>query len=318
MKNIYEVQSANKWKSAIVVALFVVFVFIATYVISSAFGYYQGYQPGGLGYFGIALIVSGVSSFVSYYYSDKIVLGISGARQANTSEDKLFTQVAENLCIGAGIPKPKLYVIEDTAPDAFATGRDPDHAVICATTGLLSKLDRTELEGVLAHEISHIRNYDIRLMAVVSVMVGLIALLGDWFLRVRFWGGGRDRGRDDGGIGAVMMIVGIIFAILSPVIAQLIQLAISRRREFIADAGSVEITRQPQGLISALEKISADTEPLEAANKATAHLYIVNPFKKTSNKQSLPPGGKAVATFSGLFNTHPPIGERVKALKSML
>jgi heat shock protein HtpX len=318
MRNIYEVQSANKLKSAIIVALFVVFVFLATYILTNAFGYYMGYTPGGLGFFGIALIISGVSSFFGYFYSDKIVLGISGARRANPREDKLFSQVVENLCIGAGIPKPKLYVIEDTAPNAFATGRDPDHAVICATTGILSKLDRTELEGVLAHEISHIRNYDIRLMSIVSVMVGLVALLGDWFLRTRFWGGSRDRGKDEGNLGAIMMVLGLIFAILSPIIAQLIQLAISRRREFIADAGSVEITRQPQGLISALEKISADTEPLEAANKATAHLYIVNPFKQNSNKQSLPLRGKAVATFAGLFNTHPPLPERIKALKSMV
>jgi len=309
VKNIYEVQSANKWKSAIIVVLFLMFVFITTYVLSSAYGYYSGYQPGGFGFFGIALIVSGISSFFGYFYSDKIVLGISGARPAKPLEDKLFSQVVENICIGAGIPKPKLYVIEDTAPNAFATGRDPDHAVVCATTGLLSKLDRTELEGVMAHEISHIRNYDIRLMSIVSVMVGLVALLGDWFLRVRFWGGSRDRGKDEGGLGAIMMIIGIIFALLSPIIAQLIQLAISRRREFIADAGSVEITRQPQGLISALEKISADTEPLEAANKATAHLYIVNPFKENSNR--------AVARMAGLFNTHPPIPERIKLLKSM-
>jgi len=309
VKNIYEVQSANKWKSAIIIALFLVFVFITTSGLSSAYGYYSGYQPGGFGFFGIALIVSGISSFFGYFYSDKIVLGISGARPAKPLEDKLFSQVVENICIGAGIPKPKLYVIEDTAPNAFATGRDPDHAVVCATTGLLSKLDRTELEGVMAHEISHIRNYDIRLMSIVSVMVGLVALLGDWFLRVRFWGGSRDRGKDEGGLGAIMMIIGIIFALLSPIIAQLIQLAISRRREFIADAGSVEITRQPQGLISALEKISADTEPLEAANKATAHLYIVNPFKENSNR--------AVARMAGLFNTHPPIPERIKLLKSM-
>lgn len=309
MKNIYEVQSANKWKSAVITVFFVVFIFLATYIISSAFGYYQGYQPGGLGFFGIALIVSGVSSFFGYFYSDKIVLGISGARPANPSEDKLFSQVVENICIGAGIPKPKLYVIEDTAPNAFATGRDPEHAVVCTTTGLLSKLNRTELEGVMAHEISHIRNYDIRLMSIVSVMVGLVALLGDWFLRTRFWGGSRDRGKDESSFGAIMMVLGLIFALLSPIIAQLIQLAISRRREFIADAGSVEITRQPQGLISALEKISSDTEPLEAANKATAHLYIVNPFKQNSNK--------AVATFAGLFNTHPPIPERIKILKSM-
>lgn len=308
MQNIYEVQSANKVKSGFIVAFFLAFSFVAIYILTRAFGVYNGYEPSGLGYFGVALIFSGVSTFVSYYYSDKIVLGISGARIASPKEDKLFTQVVENLCIGAGIPRPKLYVIEDSAPNAFATGRDPKHAVICATTGLLSKLSRTELEGVLAHEISHIRNYDIRLLSVVSVMVGLIALLGDWFLRARFWGG-RSRDSDNNSTGAIMMVLGIIFAILSPIIAQLIQLAVSRRREFMADAGSVEITRQPQGLISALNKISADHEPLEAANKATAHLYIVNPFKDKGNK--------AISALSGLFNTHPPISERIKILKSM-
>ncbi len=311
MANIYEVQSANKIKSAVIVALFLAFTFLAVYILSTAFGVYSGYRPRGLGFLGIALIISGISTFVSYYYSDKIVLGISGARPATPQEDKLFTQVIENLCIGAGIPKPKLFVINDTAPNAFATGRDPDHAVICATTGLLSKLNRTELEGVLGHELTHVRNYDTRLLSVVSVMVGLVALLGDWFLRSMWWGGGR-RGNDREGNGfeTIIMVLGIIFAILSPIIAQLIQLAISRRREFIADAGSVEITRQPQGLISALEKISTDTEPLEAANKATAHLYIVNPFKSGTNK--------AVARLANLFNTHPPISERVKILKNMV
>jgi heat shock protein HtpX len=309
VKNIYEVQSANKFKSVVIVALFVVFVFIAVYILTKAFGVYMGYEPGGLGYFGVAFIISGVSSFVSYYFSDKIVLGISGARKAGKAEDKLFTQVATNVCIGAGIPIPTLYVIEDTAPNAFATGRDPKHAVVCVTTGLLSKLTRTELEGVVAHEISHIRNYDIRLMSVVAVMVGLVALLGDWFLRARFWGG-RDRDRDSGNIGAIIMILGLIFAILSPIIAQLIQLAISRRREFMADAGSVEITRQPQGLIAALTKISGDTEPLEAANKATAHLYIVSPFRGNV--------GGAVSKLSALFNTHPPMPERIKALQNMM
>ncbi len=311
MKNIYEVQSANKTKSALIVAFFLVFVFLATYVITKAFGYYMGYEPGGLGYFGMAFIISGISSFVSYYYSDKIVLGISGARPANKAEDKIFSQVVENLCIGAGIPKPKLYVIEDTAMNAFATGRDPEHGVVCATTGILGTLNRTELEGVMAHELSHIRNYDTRLMSVVSVMVGLIALLADWFMRSMWWGGGRrDRDDDKGNIGAIIMVVGIIFAIISPIIGQLIQLAISRRREFMADGGSVELTRQPQGLISALQKISADREPLEAANKATAHLYIMNPFKEKSHG--------TVGWFSGLFNTHPPVAERIKALQNML
>lgn len=309
MQNIYEVSQSNKIKSGVITTVFFLFSVVAIYFISQAFGYYNGYEVGGFGYVGVALIVSGISTFVSYYYSDKIVLSISGARVANSTEDKMFTSVAQNLCIGAGIPMPKLYVIEDTAPNAFATGRDPDHAVICVTTGLLTKLNRTELEGVVAHELTHVKNYDIRLMSIVSVMVGLIALLGDWFFRARLFGGGKGRDNDNNQLGAIIMVIGILFAILSPIIATLIQLAISRRREFMADAGSVEITRQPQGLMSALAKISADTEPLEAANKATAHLYIVNPFKM---------GIKGtVGKFAGLFNTHPPIIERIKILQQM-
>lgn len=316
MKNIYEVQNSNKIRSAIVVVFFLVFSFFSIYILTRAFGYYMGYEPGGLGFMGVAFIVSGLTTFFSYYYSDKIVLGISGARPANKQEDKLFRNVVENICIGAGIPVPKLYVIEDTAPNAFATGRDPDHAVVCTTTGLLSKLTRTELEGVMAHEISHIRNYDIRLMSIVSVMVGLIALLADWFFRVSYFGGRRDSDNDKSGVSAVILVLGIIFAILSPIIAQLIQLAISRRREFMADAGAVEITRQPMGLITALEKISADHEPLEAANKATAHLYIANPFKDYGALNGLK-NKSAVGWFAGLFNTHPPISERIKLLQNM-
>ena len=307
MKNIYEVQSANKIKSAIVVVFFLAFSFLAIYILTRAFGYYMGYEPGGLGYMGMAFLLSGISTFISYYYSDKIVLGISGARPANSKEDKVFSQVADNLSIGAGIPRPKLFVINDSAPNAFATGRDPKHAVVCVTTGLLEKLNRTELEGVVAHELSHIKNYDIRLMSLVSVMVGLIALLADWFFRVSWHG--RNKDNDDNKAGAIILALGIIFAILSPIIAQLIQLAISRRREFMADAGAVEITRQPAGLIAALEKISADHEPLEAANKATAHLYIANPFKDKSKS--------AVGWFAGLFNTHPPIHDRIKLLQNM-
>jgi heat shock protein HtpX len=310
MHNIYEVQSDNKIKRAVIVALFVVFVFIAAYILTNAFGYYMGYQPGGLGFFGIALIISGISSFAGYYYSDKIVLGISGARRATPQEDRLFTQVVENLCIGVGLPKPVLYVIDDPAPNAFATGRDPDHAVICATSGLLSKLNRSEMEGVFGHELTHIKSYDTRLMAVVAVMVGLVALLGDWFLRSMWWGGGRRRDSSGGDSGAIFLVLGIVFAILSPIVGTLIQLAISRRREFMADAGSVEITRQPQDLISALKKIAADPNALHTANKATAHLYIENPFKKQGH-------GKA-GWFSGLFDTHPPIPARIKALQNMI
>jgi heat shock protein HtpX len=210
----------------------------------------------------------------------------------------------ENLCIASELPKPRLYIIEDSAPNAFATGRDPEHAVVCATTGLLQKLTRTELEGVIAHELTHIKNYDTRLMSVVAVLVGTVALLGDWLFRVRF----RGRSSRDS-TGGIIIFLGIVFAIASPIIAKLIQLAISRRREFMADAGSVAVTRQPGGLISALEKISLDLEPLEAANKATAHLYIVNPFKEKI--------AASMSKFANLFNTHPPVSERIALLKKM-
>jgi heat shock protein HtpX len=309
MINIYESISANKKKSAIVVVFFIFFVTMAIYFITQAIGFYMGYQAGGLGYMGVALIFSGITTFASYYYSDKIVLSISGAKPASKQDNFDFYTVVENLSLASDIPMPKLYVIDDSAPNAFATGRSPQHASLCATSGLLQKLSRTELEGVVGHELSHIKNYDMRLMSVVAVLVGTVALLGDWLIRIRWFGGSRDRDSDSGQLGIIFFALGILFALLSPLIAQLIQLAISRRREFLADAGSVIITRQPSGLINALQKISADSEPLEAANKATAHLYIVNPFKdRTKN---------AVGWFSGLFNTHPPISERIKALQQM-
>ncbi len=309
MINIYEAVSSNRRKSIVVVVLFVFFVTVSVYILGSATGIYLGYEPGGLGLVGFAFLLSGLMSLGSYYFSDRIVLAISGAREADRKKDFAFYTVAENLSIATGIPKPKLYVIEDTAPNAFATGRNPEHAVICATTGLLQKLDRTQLEGVLAHELSHIRNYDTLLMSLVSVLVGMVALIADWFLRMSWYEGrGRDS-NDSKQLGTLFLILGLIFAILSPIIAQLIQLAISRRREFFADSGSVSITRQPQGLIEALEIISSDGEPLEAANKATAHLYIINPFKEKINKR--------VALFANLFNTHPPVSERIQVLKKM-
>ena len=213
------------------------------------------------------------------------------------------------MSLAAQVPMPKLYVIDDTAPNAFATGRDPQHAVICATTGILSKLNRTELEGVVAHEMSHVQNYDIRLMSVVSVLVGMVVLLGDLFMRATWWGS-RGRGdREDKGMGAIFIVVGLIFAILSPIVAQLIQLSISRRRELLADASAVKLTRQPEGLLNALVKISADREPLEVANKATAHLYIINPFKGIHGTRDW---------LAGMFNTHPPLQERVRQLKEMM
>lgn len=307
MKNIYESASENKRKSMIIVVGFFLFISVSLYFISQAFSLYLGYEPGGLGFVGIAFILSGLISLVGYYYSDKIVLKISGARPADRSRDFEFYTVSENLALAAGLPKPDLYVIEDSATNAFATGRDPKHAVVCVTTGLLAKLNRTELEGVVAHELSHIKNYDIRLMSLVAVMVGMIALMGDFLIRTRF------RGRSDknsGNAGAIIMVVGIVFALLSPFVAQIIQLAISRRREFLADASAIVITRQPNGLIQALQKISSDHEPLEAANKATAHLYIANPFEDKVKS--------GARFFARLFNTHPPMEERIKALQQMV
>lgn len=296
---IYTQIQDNKIKTTVIMVMFILFITVIAYI----FGEVNDY---GLSWAGMALIFSGIMSFFSYYYSDKIVLAISRAKEIHKQGHfQLFTTV-ENLCIGAGLPMPRIYIIEDTAPNAFATGRDPKHAVICITTGLLQKLDKLELEGVIAHELSHIKNYDIRLMSIVVILVGLVALLSDWFLRFSFWGGGRRR-RDSGSgqLGAILAIIAIVLAILSPLIAQLIKLAISRSREYLADASGALITRYPDGLASALEKISADSEPLEASNKATAHLYIVNPLKNLKGP------------FNNLFSTHPPIEERIKRLREM-
>lgn len=318
MRNVFEQVDSNKRRSAVVVAVFGLVVAVSVYFLAMGMAAYTGTLRdfGGFGVFGLALIISGVMSFTGYWFSDRIVLGLSGARPADKKRDfQLFT-VTENLSMAAGLPMPKLYVIDDSAPNAFATGRDPKHAAVCATTGLLSKLDRTELEGVIAHELSHVGNYDTRLMSVVTVLAGVVVLLGDWFLRMSWWGG-RDRGnrgdQGDRGMGAIFIAVGLIFAILSPLVAQLIQLAISRRRELLADASGVKLTRQPDGLARALVKISADKEPLEAANKATAHLYIMNPLK---NLRYLP-AGRQVGWFAGMFNTHPPLSERIKQLNEM-
>jgi len=248
------------------------------------------------------VIFSILMSFGSYWWSDKIVLAMSGAKLVTHENAREIYHLVENLCITAGLPAPRIYIIQDTAPNAFATGRDPKHGVICLTTGIIQKLEKTELEGVIAHELSHIGNRDILLSTVVVVLVGFITLLADWF---RHWSFGR-RGSDREGGGQlqlILFILAIVLSILAPFAAMLMQLAISRKREFLADASGALLTRYPEGLAKALEKISADTEPLEAANRATAHLYIVNPFK-----------GKKLTK---LFMTHPPIEERVKALRGM-
>jgi len=293
----YEQISSNIRKSWAMIAIFVVFVAFLGYIFGelTQFGY-AGVV--------IALVIAVAMSWTSYYYSDKIVLTMSRARPVEKEEFPYLYNVIEGLAIAAGVPTPKMYVIEDTAPNAFATGRDPEHSAIAITTGLLDKLNRVELEGVIAHEMSHIKNYDIRFATLAVVMVGVVTLLSDWLLR-SFWWGGRRRDRDRGEFGAVLMVAGLIMAILSPLIAQLMRLAFSRQREFLADASGAMLTRYPEGLASALEKLVADREPLEVANKATAHLYIVNPLKDLKG------------SVNNLFNTHPPMEERVERLREM-
>ena len=288
----------NVTKTYVIMSVFVAFVVVAAYVLGVSLGV-------GMRFMWIAVLFSVISSFVSYYWGDKLVLAMSGAKPANRKQHFDFYTVAENLAIAAGLPKPKLYVIDDTAMNAFATGRDPQHAVVCATTGILTRLERRELEGVIAHELSHIKNFDTRLMAVVAVLVGTIAFLADMFLRNLWWGRGRDR-ENDRGAGQIMLVVGIVLAIITPIIATLIQLAISRKREFLADASGALLTRYPSGLASALRKISQYSHPMARANHATAHLFISNPFGRREDG--------SVGFFTKIFSTHPSVEERVKAL----
>jgi heat shock protein HtpX len=298
----YEQISRNKWKSFALVLFFIALIFLLTWF----FEVLTGWGKGGIV---LAVIISLFMAAGGYFASDKIVLTISRARPVTREEFPYLYNVVEGLAIAAGLPAPRCYVIEDTAPNAFATGRNPKNSVICVTTGLLDKLNRVELEGVISHEMSHIKNYDILLQTLVVVMVGVVALLSDWMLRSFLWGGGRRRGSREkggaGGAGAILIVVGLVMAALSPLVSQLIHLAISRKREFLADASGAMLTRYPSGLASALRKIAADTEPLEAANKATAHLYIVNPLKDIKG------------TVNKLFSTHPPIEERIAALEKM-
>ena len=295
----FEDIKTNKIKSWFIVLLFLAFIAVIVYYICMAL------DLGELSII-IAMIFAIVSTWGSYYYSDKIVLKLNNARPATKEEDLKLVNILDSLVISAGLQeKPQLYVIEDAQPNAFATGRNPKHAVICVTTGLLEKLDYYELEGVLAHEMSHIKNYDILLSAVVSVMVGLVVILSDWFTRISFYGGrrGRDRDNDNNG-NAIIMLIGLIFLILAPIFGQLMQLAISRKREFLADATAIEFTRNPDGLISALEKISADPNELKVANKATENMYIANPFR--NKKKS-----------SDLWSTHPSTEARIEALRNL-
>lgn len=308
----YTQVSANRFKTWLIMFGFAISITLLAYIFTMALGF-DG--PSALSFSGIALIIAGLMNFFSYYTSDKLVMAISGAKQIQKKDNPTLFRTVENLCIASGLPMPKIYIINDTAPNAFATGRDPKHAAIAFTNGILSKLSKLELEGVTAHELSHVGNYDTRLMTIVSILVGTVALLADFFLRISFYSH-RDRDRNSGS--GIFIVIGFIMAILAPIIAVLIQLSISRKREYLADASGALLTRNSGSLADALLKISADKEPLEAANKATAHLYIVNPFHIDSPGNVHPERSRgAIGWFAGLFNTHPTIQKRVEALRAM-
>ena len=296
---IYDRIAANKRETWLLMLLFIGllggFVTALGYAIGMPL-YVSPFVFGGLGAYAL----------FSYYASSSVALSVSGASAVTLGDEPELYRIVENLSIGSGLPMPKVYVIEDSAPNAFATGRDPKHASVAATRGLLDKLDKSELEAVIAHEMSHVGNYDIRVMTITVVLVGLVALLADFFMRWTWMGAGRrSSNRDKGGGAAIIIVVAIVFAILAPVIGKLIQLAISRKREYLADASGALLCRNPDALARALEKISADREPLEAANKATAHMYISNPLKEHAS------------LLNNAFSTHPPIEERIRLLRAM-
>jgi heat shock protein HtpX len=302
----YNQIGANK-RNSLLLALFVISLFG---VLGFAIGYaIAGSVPGALGVAGVALLFGSLAAVGSYFGGDSLVLSVSGAKEVDETSAPQLLNVVREMAIAANIPMPKVYVIDDTAPNAFATGRDPKHASVAITTGLLEKLDREELQGVMGHELSHVRNFDIRFATIVGVLVGSIALMADFFLRFTFWGGGRrSNNRDSGGGGglqAIMFVVAIVLSILAPIAARLVQLAVNRQREYLADASSIQLTRNPYGLERALAKISTDTEVLEVANRATQHMYFTNPIKKFEERSS------------GLFSTHPATLDRINRLREL-
>lgn len=294
----YDQIASNKLKSGLLVVVFVALIALVGYVFGQATDW---------GYTGLALalVFAFAMSWGSYWFSDRIVLAISRARPVDRNTEPYLVNTVEGLAIAAGIPVPAAYVIDDPAPNAFATGRNPEHAAVAVTTGLLQMMDRQELEGVLAHEFAHIKNYDTLLQTLAATLAGSVTLISEWMLRSFWWGGGRRRDNESGQLGAILMLVAIVLAILAPIAATLIQLAISRNREFLADASSAMLTRYPAGLAGALRKIGASTAQLRSANKATESLYIANPLRQR--------GG----SFNALFNTHPPLEERIARLEAM-
>jgi heat shock protein HtpX len=302
----YDQIAANR-RNSFLLALFVIALFG---VLGFAIGYaIAGKASGALFVMGVAILFGSLAAAGSYFAGDSVVLSVSGAKEVDETSAPQLLNVVREMAIAANIPMPKVYVIDDTAPNAFATGRDPKHASVAITTGLLQKLDREELQGVMGHELSHVRNFDIRFSTVVGVLVGSIALMSDFFLRFSFWGGNRrssnDRDSGGGGLQAIMVVVAIVLSILAPIAARLVQLAVNRQREYLADASSVQLTRNPYGIERALAKISEDQEVLEVANRATQHMYFTNPIKKFE------------ARASGLFSTHPPTLDRINRLREL-
>src|SRR5829696_4525920 len=296
----------NRRNSLLLIAAFLAFITVFGYIIGWA---WLGDPLKALAGLIFALVVGVIAGLISYYGGDKIALAASTAREITHDDAPVLFNVVEEMSIASGLPMPKVYIVDDSAPNAFATGRNPEHAIVAVTSGLLEKLDRDELQGVIAHEMSHVANFDIRYSMLVGILVGTTVLISDFFLRGLWFGGGRGGGRrggDGGGqLQLIMMLIAIVLAIIAPLFARLLQLSISRQREFLADATAVRLSRNPRGLADALQKISGDREVLEVANRATAHLYIVNPIKKFEKRSK------------GLFSTHPPIEERIQILRSI-
>jgi len=298
---IYDRIGANRRNTFLLLFVFVALLAGASIALGIVLGLPYPFAP-------LLIIPFLIIALITYYRSPQVALALSQAREVTKDDEPELHRTVENLCIGAGLPMPRVYVIEDGSPNAFATGRDPDHAAIAVTRGLLQKLDKLELEGVIAHELSHIGNYDIRVMTIVVVLVGLTALMADFALRLTFFGAGRrssNRGRSGGAGVAIIYIIALVAIILTPIAAQIIRFAVSRQREFLADASAALLTRYPEGLARALEKISTDPDPLEVANKATAHLYINNPLHEHKS------------FLNNLFSTHPPVEERIGLLRGM-
>jgi heat shock protein HtpX len=305
-ESFYNQIAANR-RNSLLLALFVIFLFG---LLGFAIGYaISGSASGALVVMAIAVLFGGLAAAGSYFAGDSVVLSVSGAKEVDEASAPQLLNVVREMAVAANIPMPKVYVIDDTAPNAFATGRDPKHASVAITSGLLEKLDREELQGVMGHELSHVRNFDIRFSTIVGVLVGSIALLADFFLRFTFWGGGRrssnDKDSGGGGLQAIMFVFALVLSVLAPIAARLVQLAVNRQREYLADASSVQLTRNPYGIERALAKISEDQEVLEVANRATQHMYFTNPIKKFESRAS------------GLFSTHPPTLDRINRLREL-